>query len=209
MITRFVQGTLLAIGLAGLGAGPMAAQNKPNALSAKEAADGFKLLFNGKTMNGWETHVADNWSVKDGTLFCDGKAKGWLGTSAAYGDYILRLEFRGGEKVNSGVYLRTSKEGGLAKAGYEVQIWDYSPSGFVTGSLVATLKTPTPTKILADQWNQFDITAQGDHYVVIMNGKTLVDGHDAKHVSPGVIGLQSNVDSPIEFRSIRIKTLGQ
>jgi hypothetical protein len=208
MIIRIVQRTVLAIVLAGLCAGPIAAQDKPNSLSARELSDGFKLLFDGKTMNGWETHVANNWSVREGTLFCDGKAKGWLGTTAAYGDFILRLESRGSEKVNSGVYIRTSKEGGLGAAGYEVQIWDYSPSGFVTGSLVGSLKTPTPTKMLADQWNRFDITAQGDHYVVVMNGKTLVDGHDAKHVSPGVIGLQSNVDSPIEFRSIRIKMLG-
>ena len=84
---------------------------------------------------------------------------------------------------------------------------DFSPNGFVTGSLVGSLKTPTPTKILADQWNQFDITAQGDHYVVVMNGKTLLDGHDDKHVSPGTIGLQCSDGGAIEFRSVRIKTL--
>jgi hypothetical protein len=206
MITGIVQRTALAIVLAGISAGPIAAQDKPNTLSAQELADGFKLLFDGKTMDGWETHTVNNWFVKDGTLACDGKAKSSVGTTtAAYGDYILRLEFRGPEKVNSGVFLRASREG--AAGGYELQIWDYSPSGFVTGSLVGALKTPTPTKILADQWNQYDITAQGDHYVVVMNGKTLLDGHDAKHLSPGVIGLQCNDGGAIEFRSIRIKTL--
>jgi len=207
MIIRIVHRTVLAIALAGLGAGLLAAQGKPNTLSAKESADGFKLLFDGKTMNGWETHVAGNWSVKDGALMCDGKAKSWAGTTAAYGDYILKMEFRGGEKVNSGVFLRSAKEGAPASTGYELKIWDYSPSGFVTGSLVGSLKTPTPTKIVADQWNLYDITGQGDHWVVVMNGKTLLDGHDAKHVSPGVIGLQCNEGGTIEFRNMRIKTL--
>ena len=48
-----------------------------------------------------------------------------------------------------------------------------------------------PTKILADQWNSYDITADGDHFVVVLNGKKVLDGTDSKH-SAGVVGLQYN-----------------
>ena len=66
--------------------------------------------------------------------------------------------------------------------------------------------TTTP-KILADQWNSYDITADGDHFVVVLNGKKIVDGHDAKH-SSGVVGLQYNTGGgKVEFRDVKIRTI--
>jgi len=62
------------------------------------------------------------------------------------------------------------------------------------------------TKILADKWNKYEITAQGDHFVIVLNGKTLLDAHDSKHAS-GVIGFQCQKDNAIQFRNIRIRTI--
>jgi hypothetical protein len=86
-----------------------------------------------------------------------------------------------------------------------LQIWDYQPDGYNTGSLVGSLKA-APVKIIPNQWNTYTITANGDHFTIVLNGKTLLDGSDSKHAS-GVIGLQCQKNNPIQFRNIRLLPL--
>ena len=71
---------------------------------------------------------------------------------------------------------------------------------------MGTIKAP-PTKILPDQWNDYDITTEGDHYRIVLNGTTLLDTHQSDHVS-GVIGFQCQIGNKIEFRSIRLLPAG-
>ncbi len=187
----------LMTGLLLLGGGTAVAQNA-------KAMQGSKTLFDGSSLKGWEPHGdADDWKAENGVLMCGGKIAGWLGTADTFGNYILRLEFRGAERVNSGIFLRSEKEGQPHITGYELQIWDYQPAGFNTGSLVNSLKAE-PVKILPDEWNKYEVRAEGDHFVVILNGKTILDGHDSKHAS-GVIGLQCQPKNPIAFRNISIE----
>src|SRR5215813_2513947 len=166
----------------------LAAEDSPNSLSAKESAEGWKLLFDGRTMNGWEQHWAQNWKAEGGALVCAANDRSWLSTTDSFSNYNLKLDFRGAASVNSGVFLRSEKEGQPHITGYELQIWDYQPAGYNTGSLVGSLKA-SPVKILPDQWNQYVITARGDHFVIVLNGKTLLDSRDSKHAS-GVIGFR-------------------
>jgi hypothetical protein len=195
----------LAVAVIGLGtlAGMARAEDQPNALSAKEASEGWILLFDGKSLNGWEPHVGGDFKAENGAISCPGTSAGWIGTAREFSDYVLKLEFRGSEKVNSGVFLRSKKEGQPHITGYELQIWDYQPAGYNTGSLVGTVKAPA-AKILGDRWNSYEITARGDHFVVLLNGKPLLDAHDSKHAA-GVIGFQCQKDHRIEFRSIKVR----
>ena len=201
-----------------IGAGVMAAvvgfasaQEKPNTLTPAETKEGWKLLFNGTSLNGWQPRATSappatgDWAVADGAISCPGTSSGWLATDETFSSFKLSLQFRGSEKVNSGVFLRSKKEGQPHQTGYELQIWDYQPAGYKTGSLVGSLKA-SPTKIIPDQWNTYEITADGDHYVIILNRTTILDGHDLKHAS-GVIGLQCQKGNKVEFRSIKLLPL--
>ena len=184
----------------------------PNTLTKEEAAAGWRLLFDGATLKGWEMHMASatepaaTWEVADGAILCTGDKRGWLGTVDTFTDFNLKVELRAGAKINSGIFLRSQKEGGIpAETGYELQIWDFRPT-YKTGALVNALEAQ-PTTILADQWNGYDVTADGDHFVVVLNGKKLVDGRDSKH-SSGVVGLQYNTGGgKIEFRNIKIRPI--
>ena len=184
------------------------ARDKPNTLTPEEKAAGWQLLFNGKTLAGWEALPTSvpaangDWMVSDGDIVCPGASPGWLATTQTFADYRLRLQFRGSERVNSGVFLRSQRQGQPHITGYELQIWDYQPAGYNTGSLVNTIKAH-PTKILADEWNDYDITAVGDRYLIVLNGKTLLDARDSAHVS-GLIGFQCQKDNKIEFRDIKV-----
>jgi hypothetical protein len=207
-ICRILAGMIL-LGMILTSAG---AQSKPNTLAPGESAAGWRLLFDGATLNGWEPHQASakepaaTWGVADGAIFCTGDRRGWLGSADTYTDFNLKVDFRAGAKINSGVFLRSQKEGGIpAETGYELQIWDFRPT-FKTGSLVNSLEAE-PAKILADQWNSYDITADGDHFIVVLNGKKILDGRDSKH-SSGVVGLQYNTGGgKIEFRNIQIRPI--
>jgi hypothetical protein len=193
---------LLALGAATIAA----AADLPNTLTPQESGAGWKLLFDGKTLNGWESHWADDWTIHDGALACSAVERSWLSTVASsFSDYVLKLEFRGAATANSGVFLRSQKEGQPHITGYELQIWDYQPAGYNTGSLVGSLKA-APVRILPDQWNRYEITADGDRFLIVLNGKTLLDGHDSKHAS-GVIGFQCQKDNKIEFRNIKLRPI--
>ena len=214
---------ILAV-LAGLGiwVAIAAPPEMSNMLTAEEKSDGWTLLFDGKTLNGWTRTGKAEWSVKDGAIALRSDDNGNLFTDGTYDNFALKLEFRTTPDVNSGVYLRytpaqpnAKKEGG-GMPGYEVQIRENdkralkdSAAGFDTGSLVGVLKADE-APILDGQWNRFDITAQGDHFVIVFNGKKILDGHDSKHAS-GKIGLQwathSVTGKGIEFRNIKVKRL--
>jgi Domain of Unknown Function (DUF1080) len=188
-----------------------AAQGSPNTLTSSEAAHGWKLMFDGKDLDGWQPlstsapGATGDWSVAEGAIVCPGTSAGWLASNDSYSDFELKLQFRGSEKVNSGVFLRSTKEGAPHKTGYELQIWDYQPAGYNTGSLVGSLKA-APVKILDNEWNNYDIKADGDHYVIILNGKTILDDHDSTHTQ-GLIGFQCQPGNKIEFRNIRVRPL--
>lgn len=171
-----------------------------------EPSKGWKTLFDGKSMNGWEQHGAGDWIVKEGALTCQGTAPSWLGTTESFGNYTLKLEFKGSADVNSGIFLRSEKEGQPHVTGYELQIWDHQPAGFNTGSLVGSAKA-SATNVIGDKWNQYEITANGDRFVIVLNGKTVLDAHDGKH-SAGVIGFQCQKNNPIQFRNIKLLASG-
>ena len=199
---------ILALSLAFFVCVLVAAGGSNNSLSKREIGEGWQLLFDGKTLSGWDARetftpgATGDWTVRNGAIVCPGTTAGWLATTAEFSNFHLKLEFRGNALVNSGVFLRSKKEGQPHITGYELQIWDFQPAGYNTGSLVGTIKAP-PVKIRPNHWNQYDITADGDHYLVILNGAKILDTRQSDHQS-GVIGLQCQATYKIEYRNLRI-----
>lgn len=175
-----------------------------NALTPKEAADGWILLFDGESLFGWTQEGKAQWRAAGGVLSAAGE-NGWLRTNTPFADFELRIDWRTGEDGNSGVFLRSAKEGAPHETGYELQIWNQHPE-FPTGSLVNHLKgrraNPAP-----NQWHTYEVRATGDRWVVRINGREVLDGRDAKSRA-GHIGLQFNAGKPIEFRNIKLRPLG-
>ena len=67
--------TLKALALACLIALPVHAADTPNTLTDAERGQGFKLLFDGKTLDGWHSFqqkgTGKDWSVADGAIRLD------------------------------------------------------------------------------------------------------------------------------------------
>jgi Domain of Unknown Function (DUF1080) len=109
----------------------------PNSLSDEEKKQGVKLLWDGKTSNGWrgayKNYFPDNtWYIKDGTLNVKGSNGaeasngGDIVTNAEYHAFDLQFEFQISDTANSGVkYFVTEKENNEGSAiGLEYQILD-------------------------------------------------------------------------------------
>ena len=58
----------------------------------------------------------------------------------------------------------------------------------------------------AGKWNTYEITAQGSHLVVVLNGQKTADVQDSKHNAGGPFALQYG-SSVVKFRKVQIKSL--
>src|SRR5258705_10594899 len=83
-----------------------------NKLSKEEERQGYKLLFDGKTMNGWRAYQnksAESWSVDSGTLHCKGTTANYgaitadLVTKDQYENFDLTVDWKISPKGNSGI----------------------------------------------------------------------------------------------------------
>jgi 3-keto-disaccharide hydrolase len=142
-----------------------------------------------------------HWEIVDGSLTPCGEPTGYLTSDRSHKNFVLSIEFKCGDDTNSGVFVRSPQETG----GYEVQIWRQQPAGYNTGAIVGTAKTAREYVFKADQWNRYQITADGDHLLVELNGETTLDVHDTRF-SEGHLRLQYQ-QFPIAFRNIKIRPL--
>jgi hypothetical protein len=177
----------------------------------------WTVLFDGKSLDNFNKVGDANWRLEDGAVVAD-KGNGFLVTKATYGDFQLRAEFWVGPDANSGIFIRcTDPEKLTATNAYEVNIWDDRPEkDYATGAIVGVAKVD-PMPRATGQWNVYEITAKGDTFTVVLNGKQTVVGKDAKHAK-GNIGLQhglGNKDAAgvvndkgvVKFRKLEIRPL--
>jgi hypothetical protein len=183
-------------------------------------------LFNGRDLEGWESvgGKAENWKVVDGLLVTRGEGGGWLSTIGEYADFELSLEYRLQEGGNSGVFIRSPRQGDPAYTGMEIQVLDDESARYgqlqpfqYCGSVYGVIPAQRGHTRPAGEWNRMEITARGQRITVKLNGATIVDGDLGQHKEaagdhPGIlrasgfIGLQSHSE-PVEFREIRVRPL--
>ena len=155
-------------------------------LSAEEAAEGFEVLFDGRSLHKW-TGNTTNYVPLNGTIDVTAQygGSGNLYTKKEYSDFVLRFEFRFiREGVNNGIGIRTPMGVDAAFEGMEIQILDhdapiykdiknYQQHGSVYG-VIAAKRVKFPP--LGD-WNVEEIRAVGDRITVTVNGEVILDGN--------------------------------
>jgi len=179
-------------------------------------------LFDGRSLAGWEgdTNV---WRVRNG-LIVGGSLQGnprneFLATVKSYTNFTLRLEYKliGTEGfINSGVQFRSVRltnppnemKGYQADigAGYSGCLYDESRRNTVLARASAqTIQRVEKT----NDWNSYQIRAEGNHIQIQLNGDTTVDyaEPDAAIIQSGLIGLQIHGGNKAEvyFRNITIQ----
>lgn len=189
---------------------------------------GFVSIFDGKTFDGWRLVNQHNtgYGITNGILFCQRNGGGNLFTEKEYEDFVMRFEFRLESGSNNGIGVRAPFEGDAAYVAMELQVLDdttkkYGPLQPIQmhGSIYGVVAAKTGFQKPLGEWNQQEITAQGRHIKVVLNGTTILDA-DLNEVTdpkvlqahPGIlrdrghIGFLGHTEFA-EFRNIRIKEL--
>lgn len=124
----FAPALLMAFSLS-LGAAEALPGSKANELTEAQKAAGWKLLFDGKTLNGWrgfkkKEAPKQGWVVEGDWLKCvAGGHGGDLVSSEEFNDFELSWEWRIPPKANNGVKYFITEERGQA-IGHEYQMID-------------------------------------------------------------------------------------
>lgn len=158
-----------------------------NRLTEKEKAEGWQLLFDGKTLNGWRTfkNIPGSWQVYKGSI-CSMKPEGNtnpdLVTDDIYANFELSVDWNLSPKGNSGImYLVTEDQDQTYESGPEYQLID--DKGFPetietwqqTGS---NYGMHAPKELAANppgQWNHTKIIVYNGKIEHWLNGKKLVE----------------------------------
>ena len=98
-----------------------------------------------------------------------------------------------------------SRDNVLDTNAYEVNIYDTRPDQTYRTGGVVNFAAPSTVINTPNQWNTYDITADGENIRVILNGVTTADVNDDTY-STGPITLQYGA-GVVKFRNIRIRAL--
>jgi hypothetical protein len=198
------------------------------ALSTHAAEPGFTPLFDGKTLKGWQLVKGHGpgYVVKDGVLVCPADGGGNLFTEKQYANFVLRFEFKMVDGSNNGVGIRAPLEGDAAYQGMEIQLLDDDADRYrnlqpwqYNGSIYNVVPAKQCCRKPDGQWNEEEITANGSHIVVKLNGTAIVDADLSKITDPEILRKHPGIrrttghigflghGTQIEFRNIRIKEL--
>jgi hypothetical protein len=174
------------------------------------AADstGWKKMFDGKTLTDWK--AVDNpgsWSVKDGAIVGDGERSHLFYTGAQCENCEFKAEVRLNHGGNSGMYFRAEMVPGWPK-GYEAQVNNTHPDPKRTGSLY-NFQNVMEQLVPDDTWWTQDIIADGNHIIIKVNDKVVVDYVDTKNsFTKGFLALQQhNKGSVVEYRNLMMRPL--
>jgi hypothetical protein len=227
----------LLAALAGLGLKAAAggkADGPPNTLTPQEQKDGWKLLFDGKTLDGWRVFKrkdTSGWAIKDGTIYLEKPGSGDLMTEKQFGDFEFSVDWKFETGDNSGIIYRVGEQGNETwRTGPEMQVMPNDPkqkklgkndSGALYDMYAPKVNALKPRA----EWNTFKVVANGKHLEQWVNGVKVVEcdiGSDdwnerlAKSkwkdvktfasLPAGHIALQDH-GGKIAFRNVKIRTL--
>lgn len=174
------------------------AQESDNTLTKKEVKDGWVLLWDGQTTDGWRGSKLDKfpekgWIVKDGTLQVlksDGGEStngGDIVTTKKYKNFELKVDFMLTEGANSGVKYFVDTElnqGAGSSIGCEFQILDDAKhpdakmgvaGNRTIGSLYDLITASSDKKFTMDGFNTAHIIVKDNHVEHWLNGEKVVE----------------------------------
>ncbi|WP_236971046.1 3-keto-disaccharide hydrolase [Membranihabitans marinus] len=165
----------------------------PNQLTEAEQQEGWKLLFDGTSLDGWRDYqgegVSGPWTVEDGQLIALGKGSdgnGYLVTEDEYENFILTFDWKISEGGNSGViyhalerpqykvpYVTGPEYQVLDDVGFPAELEDWQLTGADYAMHVAD---PEKKKLMpVGKWNTSKIVFDNGHVEHWLNGEKIVE----------------------------------
>jgi len=193
----------------------------------------WQQLFNGKDLTGWKHVGPGGDTVEDGLIRTHGGMGLLYWTGGKVSDCVIRVVYKMRDtNDNSGVFIRIPieprEEWMPVHYGYEVQIDNHPETSgedeyHVTGTLYSLTKPLAKPGKPGPEWNSMEITLDGPHTIVILNGVKVTDYTEGDPVperkfdfepwrgrrpTEGYFGLQNHSDNDIVFfKEVAIKKL--
>ncbi len=167
-----------------------------NKLSGEEKNEGWQLLFDGKTTNGWHKYggnkVGSAWKVVDGCLMLDTAIKenwqikdgGDIVSNEEFSDFQLKLEWKIAKNGNSGIILYIHEDKAKYnwpwETGPEMQVLDNNghPDAKIikhrAGDLYDLISSSKETVKPHGEWNFVEIKSQNGRLDFFLNGENVV-----------------------------------
>ena len=178
-------------------------------------------LFNGKDLDNWIKIGNEKWDVEDRTIhgLATTKAYGYLQTAKNYTDFHMSLRFKCEGDGNSGVFFHVAFKPGTPEVVQGPQFEIDCTIGQHTGGVYDVgrgwIVWPSPqneTVVRQDEWNEYLLMVEGNHYVSRLNGVTMVDYTDPKPKgTDGGIALQlhSGGHGNMRFKDLMVRDLSK
>jgi hypothetical protein len=203
----------------------------PITLQAQSAE--WQQLFNGKDLTGWKHVGPGGDTVEEGLIRTHGGMGLLYWTGGKLGNCVIRVVYKMRDhNDNSGVFIRIPleprEEWMPVHYGYEVQIDDHPETSgedeyHITGTLYSLTKPLAKPGKPGPEWNTMEITLDGPHTAVVLNGVKVTDYTEGDPVPErkfdfepwrglrpleGYIGLQNHSDNDIVFfKEVAVKKL--
>src|SRR5579872_6084041 len=176
LLNRFPALASFVVGCAVFGA---AARASDNQLSDREKQEGWILLFDGKSLDGWMTssQKPSRKPVEDGSINPHGSGGYMMINEKPWDDFKLSLDFKISKGCNSGIFIRTwpltprpGKDVGFN--GLEVAIDDTKGAEFHdTGAIYDLVKPSKNAMRPAGEWNHIVVTCRNNLIEIELNGE--------------------------------------
>jgi hypothetical protein len=159
---------------------------EPNTLTAAEKSAGWKLLFDGTSLNGWRGYkteaIGAGWKAEGGALTLTAAKSGDVMTKGEFADFELSFEWKISAGGNSGVIYRVGLgESASHRTGPEYQILDNVAAkdnklgNHLAGSLYDIGKeAPRDLVKAVGEWNQSRLIVRGWKVEHWLNGKQVI-----------------------------------
>jgi 3-keto-disaccharide hydrolase len=173
-------------------------------------------LFNGKDLTGWAVVGEEKWTVENGEIHGQAVTQkyGYLRTEKTYKNFVLALQFQCVGDGNSGVFFHTDFKPGTADVSQGLQFEIDPHVGRHTGGLygdgrkwIVWPAAEYEAVLRPQDWNDYLLTVQDNHYIARLNGVVVVDFTDPTPASfDGYIALQlhSGGAGNMKFKDIYI-----
>jgi len=200
-----------------------------NELSEQEKKDGWTLLFDGKTNEGWTALKAAN--IEDGCINPYKSGNYVTFAKEKYADFVLSCDFKLSKDCNSGIFIRTGNPKDPVQTGIEIQVYDSKaekPGKHDCGAIYDLVAPSKNTLKPLGEWNHIEITCDKNRISVALNGEALcsmdldqwteagksLDGSANKFKTAlkdfpreGLLGFQDH-GKPCWFKNVKLKKLG-
>jgi hypothetical protein len=169
---------------------------------------GWKRIFDGKTLEGWKAwENPQSWTVENGELVGQHGKSHLFCMDEMCENCEFYAEIKLNHGANSGMYFR-GQEFGSSPKGYEAQLNSTNKDPAKTGSLMR-FSVVRDQLVPDDTWFSQHIIADGNHIIIKVNDKVVVDYIDeANTYKKGYLALQQhNEGSVVRFRNLKFRKL--